>query len=134
MDPELKYANVQLTDIHPQLLPIIYEEPDKQSNTYRRESIALHPTCECNCCCYFCCGCPELYTPLEMQSHQDSMTLCPMTSCVVNPVLTPDTTINPASDTKSPTTNPTMCLFTPLTLVIDLITFGPRCVINLCSR
>jgi len=136
MDPELKYTRIsisQLKGVHPQLLPVITEEP--YHNARKRESLALHPICECNCCCYFCCGCPELYTPVEMQQNQNRMTLCPLTSKVVNPALvadvTPDDYIHESSK-ASQQTNPVVCLLTPFTLIIDLLSAGPRCAINLC--
>ncbi len=125
MDPELKYTQIQVHNTHLQLMPVIEEEPSESAiAANRRESIAIHPTCDCtNCRGYFCCGCPELYTPSEMMTYNSRMTLCPLTSRVVNPVLTTDTR----------THHPTICLLSPFTIVIDLVSVIPRCIINICS-
>ena len=125
MDPELKYTQIQVHNTHSQLMPVIEEEPSESAiAASRRESIAIHPTCDCtNCCCYFCCGCPELYTPSEMMTYNSRMTLCPLTSRVVNPELTTDTR----------TSHPAICLLAPFTIIIDLVSVVPRCIINICS-
>jgi len=153
MDPELKYTQIQVNAGQPQLLPIIDEEPDQSTNrresaiaasrresaiaASRRESIAIHPTCDCNtCCCYFCCGCTELYTPAEMTKYNSRMTLCPLTSKVINPVLAMNTLSDEYIDDpvlNANTAHPAICLFTPITLVIDLVSLLPRCAINICS-
>jgi hypothetical protein len=148
MDPELKYTQIQLTQYYPQLMPVINEEPtlgidETQSRIRaRRESIAIHPTCDCtNCCCYFCCGCPELYTPLEMNANKDKLTICPLTSKVINPALATDNipgdddeNININNNKSStPGPNPAVCLLSPITLVIDLVTLIPRLLISHCN-
>lgn len=135
MDPDLKYTPIQLKEFQPQLMGIFQEEPQEEtihSNqpNNRRDSIAIHPTCDCsNCCCYLCCGCPELYTPDEMAINNTKLTLCPLTSKVVNPML--------ASDTKSSentnSIHPIICFASPLTLIADLITVIPHVIIYSCS-
>jgi len=142
MNPELNYTQIQVKQYHPQLMPVIDEEPmtnldDNQPRTpVRRESIAIHPTCDCsNCCCYFCCGCPALYTPLEMQANKDRLTMCPLTSKVVDPALIDDVITEDPDDMSKSTSNPNpaFCLLTPITLVIDLISLVPRICIVPCS-
>ena len=126
MDPELKYTRIsisQLKEVHPQLMPVIVEEP--HHNASKRESIALHPICECNCCCYFCCGCPELYTPLEMAEYAGRMTLCPITSIVVNNSFLKAETANNCTKYS--------CVLSPVTMVADLVSLFPRCIIA-CVR
>ncbi len=124
MDPELKYTNIQLKVSQPQVMEIIDEEP---INPSRRESIAIHPTCDCNtCCCYFCCGCPELYTLDEMLVNNSRYTICPLTSKVINPIL--------VSDTTEKTNNPAICLATPGTIIADLVLIIPRAIIHICSN
>ena len=135
MDPEFKYTHIsicQLQEIKPQLIPVIVEEPDihicntnncnSNSNTTRRESIAIHPVCDCStCCCYSCCGCSELYTPLEMAKNKGRMTLCPVTSSVVNNCLAGPDSVNDCKQYS--------CILAPITLIIDIVSLFPRFII-----
>ena len=136
MDPELKYTQIsisQLKQMHPQLMPVIVEEPD--NHTYdannnhthsHRDSIAIHPACDCNtCCCYSCCGCSELYTPIEMAEYTGRLTLCPITSSVVNNCLGNPESVNDCKQYS--------CLLAPITMVADLVSLFPRCIIA-CAR
>jgi len=144
MDPELKYTQINVRQYFPQLMPVINEEPVNIDDTsqpsihMRRDSIAIHPVFDCsNCCCYFCCGCTELYTPVEMVTNKNKLTLLPLTSSVINPALATDYVLDehPNENLGKPTssTNPGVCLLSPFTMVIDLVTFGPRCLINICK-
>jgi len=138
MDPELKYTQIQLKECRPQLMGIIQEEPQEEpreepitasETNSRRESIAIHPTCDCsNCCCYLCCGCPELYTPDEMLINNTRLTLCPLTSRVFNPMLAPTTNGN-----KPTNIHPAFCLISPMALIADIILVIPRTIIHACS-
>ena len=134
MDHE-KYTPIQLKEFQPQLTDIIQTElkdeeeaiQPSQSNS-RRDSIAIHPTCDCsNCCCYLCCGCSELYTPDEMLINNTRLTLCPLTSKVVNPMLESD------SEKNTKTINPAVCLASPGTVIVDLVLIIPRVIIHICS-
>jgi hypothetical protein len=135
MDPELKYTPIQLKEFQPQIMGIFQEEPQKEviqlsQHTNRRASIAIHPTCDCsNYCCYLCCGCPELYTPDEMAINNTKITLCPLTSLVVNSMLVSDI----ESSERTIITHPIICLASPLTLIADFISFIPHVIIYSCS-
>lgn len=130
MDSELKYTPIQLKEFQPQLINIIQEEAIQPTQTNsRRESIAIHPTCDCStCCCYLCCGCNELYTPDEMLINNTRLTLCPLTSKVVNPILASDTN----TFEKTNITHPIVFFASPLALIVDIISVIPRVIIHAC--
>lgn len=128
MDPELKYTPIKLKEYQPQLMDINEDTQQATQITQclgtnsRRDSIAVHPTCDCsNCCCYLCCGCAELYTPDEMLINNTKLTLCPLTSKVINPILGSTTG-------KKSSNHPAACLASPLTLIADIILIIPRCI------
>ena len=139
MESEINYTQILVRQYQPQLMPVINAETatnfdDTQPRTsVRHVSIAIHPICDCsNCCCFFCCGCPKLYTPLEMLVNKNKLTMCPLTSKVVNPVLAADNqNISRSSTTEL---NPVVCVLSPITLIIDLVTFVPRLFISPCMQ
>jgi hypothetical protein len=105
----------------------IIDEEQIQPTNSSRVSIAIHPTCDCStCCCYFCCGCPELYTPDEMLINNSKYTICPLTSKVINPILV-------INNTCEKNNNPLISLASPGTVIADLVLIIPRAIIHICS-
>ena len=53
--------------------------------------------------------------------NTNRITLCPLTSRVVNPVLATD---------EHWTSYPAICLLTPFTIIVDVVSLAPRCIIG----